>query len=566
LKAGSSPASGKKPAAEGSVPAKVGKGKTAVKAPTLSPAAAEHPPVRSAVAARSAASAQRALGPSPAPTILTPGAKRPLRVLFVASEVAPFRKTGGLADVAGVLPRALRKRGIDVRVVMPLYQGMEWNTLDVLEGSINVPMYFGLARAGVRLGRLPKSDVPVYFLEYHRFFDRPHLYGPPGQAYPDNLERFSFLSRGALELAKTIGFIPDVIHANDWQTALVPAYVNTVEWGKPLHGAGTLYTIHNLAYQGNFDRGGMFITGLGWEHLNPNEFEHFGDLNLMKAAIRHSNLLSTVSPTYAHEVQTSAHGFGLDGELAMRKADLRGVLNGIDAEEWNPEHDPLIAAPFSRDNMKGKAVCKQALQKQLGLPERPDVPLFGVVGRLTPQKGFDVLAHAMDRILSWNLQMVLLGNGDPDAERFFSHVASRRGDKFRTFIGFNEALAHRIEAGSDFLLMPSRFEPCGLNQMYSQRYGTLPIVRGTGGLIDTVKSYDQATGDGTGFIFWDLTPNTIADSVGWALSTYFDRPKHIEKMRRAAMAEDFSWEHAAIAYEQLYLEAFQRRRGHPFKG
>ena len=489
---------------------------------------------------------------------------RRLKVLFVASEVAPFRKTGGLADVAGVLPRSLQQRGIDVRVVMPLYQGIPWSDLERLEGTLSVPMYFGQARAGLRLGKLPNSDVPIYFVEYNRFFDRPHLYGPPGQAYSDNLERFSFFSRACLEVCKTIGFIPDIVHANDWQTALVPVYVNTVEWAKPLHGCGTLFTIHNLAYQGNFESGAMFITGLGSEHYNPNEFEHFGDLNLMKAGIRHSNLLSTVSPTYAREVQTSDYGFGLDGELALRNRDLRGVLNGIDTHEWNPSADPLIAAPFSAGAPGGKATCKAALQRQLGLPERPDVPLFGVVGRLTPQKGFDVLAHALDRILAWDLQMVLLGNGDPEAEHFFSYMASHRRDRFRAHIGFDEGLAHRIEAAADFLLMPSRFEPCGLNQMYSQRYGTLPIVRATGGLLDTVENYDQVTGNGTGFIFYDLNPGSIGDTVGWALSTYFDRPAHIQQMRKKAMLQDFSWDRAGAAYEQLYLEAYQMRRGHPF--
>jgi starch synthase len=497
--------------------------------------------------------------------VATASSDKRLKVLFVASEVAPFRKTGGLADVAGVLPRSLRDRGIDIRVVMPLYQGIKWNTLERLDGTLTVPTYYGSERAGLRLGTLPGSDLLIYFIEYNRFFDRPYLYGPPGQAYSDNLERFSFFSRAALEMCKTIGFIPDVIHANDWQTALVPVYVNTVEWSKPLHGAGTLFTIHNLAYQGNFESGAMFITGLGKEHYNPAEFEHFGDMNLMKAAIRHSNLLSTVSPTYAREIQTSAYGFGLDGELSLRSHDLRGVLNGIDTKEWNPSKDHFIVAPFSADDNTAKAACKASLQQQLGLPVRPNVPIFGMVGRLTPQKGFDVLAHALDKILSWDLQMVLLGNGDPEAEHFFSYLAARRSDKFRTIIGFDEGMAHRIEAGADFLLMPSRFEPCGLNQMFSQRYGTLPIVRGTGGLLDTVSNYDQATGSGTGFIFWDLTPGAIADTVGWALSTYFERPAHITAMRKQAMQQDFSWDNAAAHYEQLYREAFQIRRGHPFK-
>jgi starch synthase len=487
----------------------------------------------------------------------------PLKVLFVASEVAPFRKTGGLADVAGALPKALRRRDIDVRVVMPLYQGVRWSDLERLEGSVNVPMWWGTARAAVRLGKLPGSEVPIYFLEYNRYFDRPYLYGPPGDAYPDNLERFTFLSRGALELSKAIGFEPDVVHAHDWQTALLPVYLNTVEWAKPLHGSASVFTIHNLAYQGNFEGGAMFITGLGREHYNPSEFEHFGDLNLMKAAVAHSTMLSTVSPTYAREIQTPDFGFGLDGVLAARGHDLRGILNGIDVEEWNPAKDPHLVAPFDARRLAAKAKSKVALQEEMGLPALPDRPLFGIIGRLTPQKGFDILAHALDRLLAWDLQMVLLGTGDQDAERFFASASMAAGEKFRATIGFDNALAHRIEAGCDYFLMPSRFEPCGLNQMYSLRYGTLPIVRATGGLVDTVQNYDETTGGGTGFLFNDLTPDSLANTVGWALSTHFDRPKHITAMRKRAMAQDFSWERAAADYERLYLEAYARRRKHP---
>ena len=490
----------------------------------------------------------------------------PLRVLFVASEVAPFRKTGGLADVAGALPRALRRRGIDVRVVMPLYGGMNWSELEVLDGLLNVPMYYGSARAGVRRGQLPSSDVPVYFLEYNRYFDRPYLYGPPGEAYNDNLERFAFFARGALELCKALGFQPDVIHSNDWQAALVGPYINTVEWGRPLHAAASVFTIHNLAYQGNFDSGAMFITGLGGEHYHPGEFEHFGDVNLMKGAVVHSTLLSTVSPTYAAEIRTPAYGFGLDGVLRSREGDLRGILNGIDFDEWNPATDPHLPERFDRERMKGKAACKVALQREIGLAVRPKTPVYGVIGRLTSQKGFDVLAHALERLLAWDLQIVLLGSGDPEAERYFAALAAVRGDKFRAFIGFDDGLAHRIEAGSDFFLMPSRFEPCGLNQMYSLRYGTLPVVRATGGLRDTVINYDERQASGTGFMFDDLTADGLLNTIGWAQSTYFDRPAHIATMRRTAMAQDFSWGRAAGAYEDMYREAYARRRGHPWPG
>ena len=485
----------------------------------------------------------------------------PLKVLFVSSEVAPFAKTGGLADVAGALPKALRARGVDVRVVTPLYAGMDWDSQEKLDGHLEVPMWWGTARAGVRVGRLPGSDVPVYFLEYNRYFDRPFVYGPPGDAYSDNVERFAFLSRGALEASKSLGFFPDVIHANDWQTALVPFYVDTVEWARPLHGAATVYTVHTLAYQGVTGGDALFVTGLGPEHYNPAEFEHFGALNLTKAALRHATVVSTVSPTYAREIQTAELGCGLDGVLRERSADLVGILNGIDGDEWNPAADPYIPETFSAANPSGKAVCKAALQREAHLPVDPRIPVFGIVARLTSQKGFDVLAHCMRRVLSWDLQVVLLGAGDREAEHFFATLSARRTDRFKAWIGFDNGLAHRIEAGADFFVMPSRFEPCGLNQMYSLRYGTLPVARATGGLVDTVRTYDEETGEGTGFLFGDLTPDALANTIGWGQSTFFDRPQHIRTMRQRAMAQDFSWDGAAEAYERLYRRACRRRRG-----
>ena len=488
----------------------------------------------------------------------------PLKVLFVASECSPFAKTGGLGDVVGALPKALRMRGLDVRLVMPLYAGMRWQDFEPLEGVLSVPMWYGAAYAGVRLTRLPGTDVPIYFLEHHHYFDRPYLYGPPADAYADNLERFAFLSRGALELSKALGWTPDVVHAHDWQTALAPIYLNTVEWAQPLHGSASVYTIHNLAYQGVFDGGALFITGLGPEHYHPRELEHFGTLNLTKGAIYHATRLSTVSPTYAREIQTPEYGCGLDGPLAERSADLIGILNGIDVSQWDPATDPLIAAHFDMRSLDGKAVCKVALQTEAALPVRSEVPLLAFIGRLTSQKGVDVLAQALDRVLAWNVQLVLLGTGDPEAERFFAEAGRRHPDRLRVWIGFDDARAHRIEAGADLLLMPSRFEPCGLSQLYSLRYGTLPVVRATGGLVDTVVNYDESTGGGTGFMFHDLTPDALANTIGWAISTWYDRPHHIAGMRRRAMAQDFSWDRAASAYERLYLTAYAQRRGHPF--
>jgi starch synthase len=500
------------------------------------------------------------------PPPAAPSAAPPMKVLFVSSECSPFAKTGGLGEVIGALPKALRRLGVDVRVVMPLYAGMPWREFEPLEGVLSVPMWYGMGHARLRLGWLPGGQVPIYCLEHHHYFDRPHLYGPPPDAYPDNLERFAFLSRGALAAAKALGFIPDVIHAHDWQTALVPVYVDTVEWGRPLHGSATLYTIHNLAFQGVYDGGAMFLTGLGPEHYHAREFEHFGTLNLTKAALYRSTLLTTVSRNYAREIQTPAFGCGLDGVLAERGGDLIGVPNGLDMEEWNPATDPHVAAHFDADDLTGKAGCKAALQREAGFPVRPDVPILSLVTRLAPQKGTDVLAHALDRILGWDVQLVMLGSGDPEAERFFAARARARPDRFCAWFPFDDARAHRVQAGADFFVMPSRFEPCGLGQLYAKRYGTLPIVRATGGLVDTVASYDESSGSGTGFVFHDLDPRSLADTIGWAVSTWYECPAHIDAMRRRAMRDDHSWEQAARAYVDLYLRAYALRRGQEFPG
>jgi starch synthase len=484
-----------------------------------------------------------------------------MRILFVASECAPFAKTGGLGDVVGALPKYLARRGHEVRVVLPLYQGMPWDSFELLDGVLAVPMGYGPEFAAVRLGRLPGSDVRVHFLEHRRFFDRPHLYGSPDGAYGDNLERFAFLSRGALQLCTAMNWIPDVGHAHDWQAALAPVYLDTVEWGRPLHGCASLLTIHNLAFQGEFDPRQLWVAGLGDEHLHARGLEHFGTLNLMKGGLWHATLLTTVSPNYAREIKTPEFGCGLDGVLRERAGDLQGILNGVDVDEWDPATDPHLAARFDARRIAGKAKCKAALQREAGLPERADVPLFGWVGRLAYQKGIDAFAHALMGLLQLDLQVVLLGSGDPEAARFLGELAAKNPTKFRAWFAFDHARSHRIEAGSDFFVMPSRFEPCGLNQMYSQRYGTLPIVRATGGLLDTVENYDESRGRGTGFVFGDLTPTSLYNTCAWALSTWHDRRPHVAAMRRQAMALDWSWERFAGEYERLYREAVVRRRG-----
>jgi starch synthase len=486
-----------------------------------------------------------------------------VKILFVSAECAPFAKTGGLADVVGALPKYLRRRGADVRVVIPLYAGLPWDRFEVLDGVLSVPMWYGPAFARVRCSYLPKSEVPIYFLEYNRYFDRPYLYGPPDEGYSDNLERFTFLSRGSIELCKALGFTPDVVHANDWHAALAPVYMNTVEWMKPLYGSASVYTIHNLAYQGVLDGGAMFITGLGREHYQPGEFEHFGSMNLMKAAIAHSTVVTTVSPTYSREIQTGAYGCGLDGELAKRNDKLFGILNGIDTDEWDPWTDARLIARYDADHPEGKVACKVALQKEVGLPVRADVPLFCFVGRLVDQKGVDLLAHALQTALDWDMQFMILGTGDWDAERYFSNLARFRADKAAAFIGFNNDRAHKVIAGSDFLVMPSRFEPCGLSQLNALRYGTLPVVRATGGLIDTVQNYDEGTGAGTGFMFYDSRHESLADTIGWAIWSFYNRPEQLAAMRKRAMKQDFTWERSAREYDRIYRLAYQWRRGHP---
>jgi starch synthase len=486
-----------------------------------------------------------------------------MRVLMVAAEAVPFAKTGGLADVAGVLPRFLAARGHDVRVVMPRYHRIDRTRLKRVGGPLAVPMgIIGELWAAVYEGRLHNSDVPIYFIDFEQYYGRHDLYNQPsGEGYVDNDNRFVFLSRAALQLCKMLGFAPDVVHCNDWHTAAIPVFLNTHYAGDPvLREAASLLTIHNMEYQGSYYAGLMNVLGVGWSHYNPRELQHGGEVNLLKGGLYHATLINSVSPGYAAEIQTPEFGHGLDGVARERRFDLFGILNGIDDEEWDPSRDPHLAAPFSADDLAGKAVCKAALQREARLPERPEVPLFGWISRLVHQKGVDVFARIVERLLDLDLQIVLLGSGEPWAHAFFGGVAARRPN-FACHLGYNDPLAHRIEAGADFFLMPSRFEPCGLNQLYSLRYGTLPIVHAVGGLNDTVENFDEQTLEGTGFKLYDLTPSALYNTIGWALHTYFNRPGALEVMRRRAMRLRFTWEDAAESYERLYAEGVRRRTG-----
>jgi starch synthase len=482
-----------------------------------------------------------------------------MKILIAASEAVPFIKTGGLADVAGVLPRYLEQLGFDSCLVLPRYALIDPDvfSLERLPGVLTVPMgVLGQQFAAVYRGAIPGCSAPVYFIEHEGYFGRSGLYEEDGEGYPDNGERFVFFSKACLELGKMTGFRPDVIHLHDWHTAAIAPLLNTAYRFDPLVGeAASVLTLHNLQHQGWAPKDLMEVLGIGWAHFNYLELEMYDQVNLLKGGIYHATQLCTVSEGYAREIQTPAYGEGLDEVLRDCNWKLHGILNGVDYDEWNPETDPLLAARYSVDDLSGKAVCKKDLQQVFGLPQRDDVPLFGLVSRLVKQKGIDILAAAIDRILALDLQMVLVGNGEPWAHFFFGDVAAAHPDKFACFIGYDNARAHKVEAGADFFLMPSRFEPCGLNQMYSLRYGTPPIVRATGGLDDSVENYDVRTRTGTGFKFLDPTPEALYDTVGWAVHTWYNDREGLDSLIRNGMTRRFSWEAAAHKYGRLYRRA-----------
>jgi starch synthase len=482
-----------------------------------------------------------------------------LKILFVSSEVRPFAMTGGLGDVAGALPKYLKKMGHDVRVVMPAYGMIDKTGFERMIEPLGVPTGEGEKWCGILKSTLPQSDVPIYFIENNSLFDRAGIYGDPKE-FGDNLLRYTVLSRGSLQLCHYLNWFPDVIHANDWQTATIPAYINSIESNTQLKSTATVLTIHNLGYQGEFSSESYAQTGLPWEFFNHLGFENYKAVNLLKGGIYHSTIINTVSTTYAHEIQTPQMGFGMDGILRQRGAHLYGVLNGIDEQDWDPMIDPHLPAHFNVDSLSGKKTCKKELQKELGLEQRDDVPLIAMITRLANQKGIDIVAQAIYKILEMDVQFVLVGTGQDWAEHFFSILNNSYKGKFKAVIDFNTPLAHRVEAGADLFLMPSRYEPCGLNQIYSLRYGTLPIVRSTGGLADTVINYDEKNGTGTGFKLWDLSGDSVLATTTWAVETYYNRPKHFKNMQKEAMNQLFTWSKAARNYDELYNKAVYLRR------
>lgn len=477
-------------------------------------------------------------------------------MMLVASEAVPLAKSGGLGDVVSALLGALNERGVDARLVLPAYSWIDTSEAERLPHAMGVPMGDGERWCGIL--RTELNGGPVYLLEHDVYFDRPELYHDVHGEYGDNIQRFALLCRAAMQICHVEGFWPHVFHCHDWQAALLPVFLD-IELDPALREAASVMTIHNLAYQGWFGQGDASAICLGDQHLGWLGFEARGLPNALSGGIARATMVSTVSPTYALEIQTPTYGEGLDGALRGRAGDLHGVLNGIDTEIWNPATDALLPAHFDADDLSGKAVCKAALQREVGLDVRPDVLLCGVVSRLAEQKGIDLIAGALDRMLDLDVQIVLLGTGDAWAGELFKEVAARRSDRFAAMITFSEQIAHRIEAASDVFLMPSRFEPCGLNQIYSQRYGTLPLVRGTGGLRDTVRNLDDRE-QGSGFVFFDASADALLGTLAWANRLYRDEPDVFDAARRRAMKLDRSWRQPAAHYEYLFRLAHARRQ------
>jgi len=471
--------------------------------------------------------------------------------------------TGGLGDVVGGLPKALRRLGHDARVLLPLYSQIDRAKYGIkFVGTACIHMG-GTTEHWVGLHQtLLDGEVPVWFLEYDAYFGRPGIYDGPLGHYMDNAFRFALLSKAALQLCKDFHFIPHIMHAHDWPTAVVPALLKT--WDhvlSPLSNTASVLMIHNIGYQGKYDANVMPYLGLGAEHFTPDKFEDFGKTNLLKAGIWFADALTTVSPAHAQEILGPVGGQGLAMYLNNRKTDLFGILNGADYSHWNPASDTHIPARFTEKDMRGKAVCKTALQKHFHLAERADIPVFGIISRFAHQKGFGMLREALPAALNnMVMQCVVLGSGDADTEDFFRWLSAAYPGRVGTQIGFSVDLSHLIEAGSDFLLMPSLYEPCGLNQIYSLKYGTLPIVRATGGLDDTVENYNESTATGTGFKFWEPSPLALYYCMGWAVSTWFDRPQHIVALQKQAMAKNFDWAVSAQQYVAVYQHALRKKQ------
>lgn len=484
-----------------------------------------------------------------------------MRILFVASECVPFAKTGGLADVLGALPKFIAEMGYEVDILLPRYRKIPREELSMVVPSLSIPMGDQLKFCSIwRSDKSPALNEMIYFADCPEYFDREELYVDKSGDFRDNAQRFALLARAALEFAKRSHQGPDVIHCHDWQAALIPLLLKQAyQDDRFFDNTVTVFTIHNMGYQGMFEPRVLESAGLPRAAFHPDGFEYYGKVNYLKGGIVYADAVTTVSRKYSQEIQTPEFGHGLEGVVRRRAADLHGILNGIDYSEWNPAVDPHIARKYGPDMLAAKRECKRDLLREFKLPEQLNLPLIGLISRLADQKGFDLIAEAIEPLLALKPLFVVLGSGEQKYEYLLQRIASVHHQQFGLRLAFDNKLAHKIEAGADMFLMPSRYEPCGLNQIYSLKYGTVPVVRATGGLDDTVEPFDPSTGQGTGFKFQEYSAAALVEAVREAVQTYGRRDQW-QRLMRNGMAKDFSWNASARQYLQLYENLLSRRR------
>ncbi|MGE5114033.1 MAG: glycogen synthase GlgA [Acidobacteriaceae bacterium] len=480
-----------------------------------------------------------------------------MHIAFAASECVPFSKTGGLADVVGALPRALAELGHQVSVFIPKYRQTKLDDPKVLIQSITVPFDDQYRFCSVLDGGV-LNGVQFYFIDYPPFFDREALYGTSLGDYHDNAERFMLFSRAVIEAGKILG-VPDVFHCHDWQTALIPVLLRNLYEDDPAYrDAPVVFTIHNIGYQGLFPPDTLPLLMLPWDLFTLTKLEFYGKVNFLKGALIYSDYITTVSRKYALEIQTSEYGFGLEGVLRGRSGVVTGIVNGVDYNEWSPDKDKFTVARYSPADLAGKALCRRDLLKQFNVDPDSKLPIIGIVSRFAAQKGFDLISQIADRLAMEDVIVVALGSGDKPYEDQFRRLNKQFPQKFALKVAYDNALAHKIEAGADMFLMPSRYEPCGLNQIYSLKYGTVPVVRATGGLDDTIENFDLATGKGTGFKFHEYSGEALLDTIQRALTVYQDKAAWTQLMKNG-MAKDFSWAASAREYVKVYERAMVLR-------
>jgi starch synthase len=476
-------------------------------------------------------------------------------IVFVASEMVPFAKTGGLADVIGSLPREIAKRGHRVFVFLPKYKEITKQRFSLTTSLENMVVPIGTEQERTKIYSCSFQELTIFFVHHPDYFERDHIYGTPMGDYPDNDRRFTLFQRAVLETLKKLRIKPDIIHAHDWQTGFIPAYLKTIYRSDPFfQKTKTIFTVHNLAYQGNFPPDSLPMTGFSWDEFRYERLEFYGKISFLKAGLVYSDVITTVSERYASEIQTKEFGAGLEKTLEHRKKDLHGIVNGIDPDDWDPARDSELAANFTKKDLSGKRICKQRLQERHNLKVDPQAPLLGSVGRLVSQKGLDLLIEITEDIMKKGWQLVLLGTGEEKIHSALKILARRHRDQLAVNVTFDDELARQIYSGSDMFLMPSQFEPCGLGQLISLRFGTVPIVREVGGLADTICEFDPTTGCGNGFVFSSYRSKNFLKAMERAVAI-FDDKKTWNKLMRNCMDSDYSWKASARRYISIYERA-----------